>query len=439
MMQPFQAAMDADLIGIGFGPAAISLACAIDDRREQAGGAAGTAIFYEQAERTAWHPELLLPGTDINHHVLRDLVTPRNPRSRFSFAMYLLEKGRLYKFGLLGRPASRHEWSDYVSWVAGQLGDYVRYDEAIEEVLPGLVNDRLTHLEVRTSSGVRRTRNLVLSCGSVPRVPAQFEALLGERVFHTGQYLSRIAALGPQLPKRWLVIGSGQSASETAMDLLRRSPDTVVHSLHRSNGFALTQLGQFPSLAFSPEQVDYFHSLEPEARRRYFEQIKATNYAGIDPDESQALYSQIYEDSIQDRQRLILTARSEVCAVETLEQGYRVVVRDIYSLQRSSFEVDAIVLATGYQQPLIPSVLATLQPWLERDDDGGLAIGRDYRVALRDESGVNIFVNGLSERTHGISDGQSFSLMAMRSQRILDALDRLGAFGVDADRCLLQA
>jgi len=67
-------------------------------------------------------------------------------------------------------------------------------------------------------------------------------------------------------------------------------------------------------------------------------------------------------------------------------------------------------------------LLSNLQPWLVADDDGGLRIDRDYRIALKPGSSVRIFANGLSERSHGISDGQSFSLMALRAERISQAL-----------------
>ena len=93
-------------------------------------------LALEKAAECAWHPNLLLTNTDINHHVYRDLVTPRNPQSPYSFAMYLKEKNRLFKFGLLGRPASRFEWSDYMSWVAGKLDSYVRYNSAVSEIVP---------------------------------------------------------------------------------------------------------------------------------------------------------------------------------------------------------------------------------------------------------------------------------------------------------------
>ncbi len=415
--------MDVDVLGIGFGPAAISFGCVIEDLVEERGSnPVGSVLFLEKAEETAWHPELILPNTDINHHVFRDLVTPRNPRSRFSFAMYLKEKGRLHRFGLLGRPASRLEWSDYVAWTAKQLAHHVRYNEHVTEILPGLSGGALTHFEVVTSSGIVRAKNLVVSTGVCPRVPALFHDHLGPRVFHTSEYLSRISALAGDFPKRWLVVGSGQSASEATSDLLQRRPDIRVHSLHRSSGFKLTQLGNFPNLIFSPEQVDYFHSLDLPARKRLFADVKATNYSGIDPDESQKLYSLVYEEAIMGRETLKMVVYSEVAAVTRTPGGYAVTVRDVFSGEERTFEVDGIVLATGYDQPLIPPLFSTLLPWLALDADGGVAIDRNYRVGLSGNALAHIFMNGLSERTHGISDGQSFSLMALRSERILTSI-----------------
>ncbi|WP_183140114.1 SidA/IucD/PvdA family monooxygenase, partial [Pseudomonas syringae] len=124
--------LHSDAICIGFGPAGIALACAVEDAREASQPLGDVSIGYlEAAPDTQWHRELLLAGTDINHHVFRDLVTPRNPRSRFSFAMYLKDQGRMFDFGLLGRPASRHEWSDYLGWVSRQVDGHTRFDTQV--------------------------------------------------------------------------------------------------------------------------------------------------------------------------------------------------------------------------------------------------------------------------------------------------------------------
>lgn len=416
-------AMEMDAVVVGFGPAGIALCCALDDWIEAHGGSpAGQMLFLEKSADTTWHGGFLLDGTDINHHIFRDLVTPRDPRSRFSFAMYLKAHNRLYKFGLLGRPPSRKEWSDYLSWAAAQLSQYVSYNEEVEAIAPVTNEGQLQELMVLTNRGTYLTRNVVLSSGSQAKTPDVLLPYLGRTVFHTSAYLPRIAEMGRRLPRRWLVLGSGQSAGETISDLLRRHPDIVIDSVHRSSGFRIGQLGQFPNLAFLPEQVDYFHGLDPASRNRLFADVKATNYAGIDVDESSALYSQIYEDSINGKERLRMHIFSDLLSVVPQESEYEVVLRDIFSGQSCTLVVDAIVLGTGYEQPRIPPILAELLPWLQLAQDGGLLIDRDYRIALNNAAPVGLFANGLSERAHGISDAQSFSLVAMRADRILCAL-----------------
>lgn len=418
-------AVSTDAVCIGFGPAGIALSCAFEDARESDAPLSRLSVRYlESAAHTQWHPELLLAGTDINHHVFRDLVTPRNPRSRFSFAMYLKAKGRMFDFGLLGRPASRHEWSDYVAWVSRQVDAHTHFNAPVSEILPVMRNGRLHEAQVCTPTAVFTTRNIVLSTGSAPRIPEPFLPLLGPRLFHTSQFLTRLESFGPQLPKRWLVLGSGQSASESVLELIGRDNTLEVHSVHRSAGFKLTQLGQFPNRVFAPDHVDYFHSLEQGARHRFLDWSRSTNYAGIDPDESQKLFSLAYEDRIVGRKRLHTHAYRTVSDIQAFAGGYRVVLTDTFSRHSETLEVDAVVLGTGYQQYLIPPLLANLQPWLKADVDGGLLIDRDYRVATRSDSDVKLWVNGLSERSHGISDSQSFSLMALRAERIAAGLEQ---------------
>lgn len=412
-----------DVVSVGFGPAGIALACALEDEAEDNGKKPFSRVrFFEKSRDSTWHGAFLLAGTDINHHVFRDLVTPRNPRSRFSFAMYLKDKGRLYKFGLLGRPASRVEWSDYIGWVAAQLKDYVTYGEGVLDVLPVAEKGILKAVDVVTAQGTYRTKRLVLSHGSLPRIPEAFSPHLGGRVFHTSQYLKNIHLGGGPIAQRWLVLGSGQSAGEAVAHLLGAAPTTQVHSVHRGVGFRVGQLGQFPNMAFLPEQVDYFHQLEPARRSKVFDEIRSTNYAGIDADESQALYSFMYEGEVSGHQRLNLHTWSNVVSVEKVGDAYSVVLRDSNTGLESTLYVDGIVLGTGYEQLAVPPLLTLLQPWLLREEDGSLAVDRHYRVGLQHSEGLQILANGTSEKTHGISDAQSFSMVALRAQQLTDAL-----------------
>ncbi|MDH8533224.1 SidA/IucD/PvdA family monooxygenase, partial [Klebsiella pneumoniae] len=61
---------------------------------------------------------------------------PRDPRSRFTFACYLKETGRLFQFGHLGGRVSRVEWNDYVIWTARHCDQMVRYGLAVRSIAP---------------------------------------------------------------------------------------------------------------------------------------------------------------------------------------------------------------------------------------------------------------------------------------------------------------
>lgn len=412
-----------DAVSIGFDPSAIALACVLADARESDAPLGELDIrFLERAPGPAWHPESLLDGSNLNHLPLSDLVTPRNPRSRFSFAMYLKEKGRIFDLGLLSRPVSRVEWGDYISWVAQQVPRGVSYDETVREVLPGTKKGRLDHVRIETRAGSLATRNLVMSCRSLPRIPDIFVLHLGERVFHTGEFLTRMDAFGGTPPKRWLVLGAGQSAAESIIEISARQLDVEVVWVGWPIRFCSTQLDQFPNQMFSPSQVDDFHNLGHVHRRQFLLKNGLDSYAGIDPNESQKLFSLIYENSPADRKRLRTKEYHNVVDLRARAKEYLATIEDIFTGERTEERASAVVLATGYLQHIVPPLLSNLQPWLKADDDGGLSIDRSYRIAVNDTCDVTIFSNGLPEPSHGVSDGQSLLPVALRADRIVQRL-----------------
>jgi len=66
-----------DVIGIGCGPANIALAIAFEELAEGL-----QTQFLEKRSSARWQEGMLIEGSNIQNHPLRDLVTPRNPRSR---------------------------------------------------------------------------------------------------------------------------------------------------------------------------------------------------------------------------------------------------------------------------------------------------------------------------------------------------------------------
>src|SRR2546423_9018330 len=86
-----------DVVGIGFGPSNLSLAIALE---ELGGDGAGplTARFFESQSSFGWHRNMLLPTAKMQVSFLKDLVTFRNPTSRYSFVSFLHAVDRLPQF-----------------------------------------------------------------------------------------------------------------------------------------------------------------------------------------------------------------------------------------------------------------------------------------------------------------------------------------------------
>ena len=66
-----------DVIGVGFGPANLALAIAFEELDIPL-----SIHFLDKRVGPGWQDGMLLDSSDIQNHPLRDLVTPRNPRSR---------------------------------------------------------------------------------------------------------------------------------------------------------------------------------------------------------------------------------------------------------------------------------------------------------------------------------------------------------------------
>lgn len=166
-----------DIIGIGFGPANLSLAIALRDAMGD--GPPRTSLrFIERQDRFGWHRAMMLPGADMQISFVKDLVSLRDPTSPFSFLNYLHVKGRLSTFlNLKTFNPSRVEYNDYLAWAADHFSDVVAYGETVEAVRPEIRDGRLAAFVVEARDGagtrrLRRCRHLVVAAGGDPAIPA---------------------------------------------------------------------------------------------------------------------------------------------------------------------------------------------------------------------------------------------------------------------------
>jgi len=421
-----------DVLGIGFGPANIALAVAFEELAPDL-----SVRFIERKPRAAWQPNMLLAGSDIQNHPLRDLVTPRNPRSRYSFTNFLFENGRLYEH--LNLPLHyplRLEYAQYVSWVAGFFASRVDYGRAAQQVELVEAQPQVPrHYRVTTAEGqVYRARSLVLAPGRTPHIPAPFADVRDARVQHLNHYLpaleAAVAATGSRC--RVAVIGGSQSAVEILLHAEQHPGVSQVTGYTRNFGFRQKDTSPFSDEVYFPAFVDTFHQASPANKRRLRNELAATNYSSADIDVLNQLYLRRYEQQLLGGDRLRINTCQEIIECAATADSVTVQARHFLqgTVQQDAF--DLVILATGFldlgdgerQEPCPPLLLGVA------GDREALAIGRDYQVQL--QGGLPTYLNGLCESSHGMGDAGSFSLLAIRSQTIVDSL--LGQFEHGAER-----
>ncbi len=405
-----------DYIAIGVGPANLSLA-ALAERHVGLRG-----VHLERERRFAWHPGLLLPGATLQVSYLKDLVTPVDPTSPYSFLAFLVATGRFYQFVTARFPAvHRAEFAQYLGWVAEQLPS-VRFDHEVLEV--DFTGDCF---EAVTKHGVLRGRHLVAGTGQQPAIPPAFRDHLGPEVFHASAFLAHEP---PPSARRVAVIGGGQSGAEVVRHLLTRPavPDEV-YWVSRRPGLLPLDDSAFTNDLFLPEAAhEFFERGETERAELLGEWKYASD--GID----ERLLAEIYRANYlathvaPGRAPLRVFTGHEAVYCESVAPGYRIALRPrgrMSDIEADTvLEADTVILATGYSQRPAPC-LDRLLPRLRLRD--GLPVVRgDFSADWDGPREHRIYLQNGARHAFGIAD-PNLSLLAWRSQTILGSIAAEGS------------
>ncbi|NLG54420.1 MAG: lysine N(6)-hydroxylase/L-ornithine N(5)-oxygenase family protein [Rhodococcus sp.] len=405
-----------DVVGIGFGPANLALAIAIEESNEAAAPDDQlSAVFFEAEEKFSWHPGMLLDGATMQIAFPKDLVTFRNPRSAYTFFSYLHDRGRLVDF--VNHQTffpTRHEFNDYLGWAASRVSADVRYGAAVTSVKPVPDEDGKTRLfEVVGADGTTvLTRNVVMGAGLRERIPEW--ATRSTRCFHNHNFLNHIGALPPVKHQRFAVLGAGQSAAEIVQYLHRNYPDAEVHNVFSRYGYSPADDSPYANRIFDPEAVDDLHSAPAEVRARLLDVHRSTNYSCVDIDLINELYSAEYSERVSGARRLFMRRASEIIEINDQADGIEVSIRSDLDGLTDTLTYDALVLATGFE----PAPLEPLLGDIARNAQG---VARDYQLVLSDDIEAGIYLQGGTERTHGLTSSL-LSNVAVRAGEILAAV-----------------
>ncbi|MFF9780435.1 lysine N(6)-hydroxylase/L-ornithine N(5)-oxygenase family protein [Streptomyces sp. NPDC013978] len=418
-----------DLVGVGIGPANLSLAALAHPLAEL------DAVFYEQRPGFDWHPGLLIDGATVQVPFLADLVTLADPVSPWSFLNYLRTRDRLFPFYFAERfHIQRAEYDAYCRWVAENLPG-LRFGHQVDSVRWNPERDlfevdfsRLDADGEVEALGRTHARNIVLGVGTEPYVPEPLKPLVeaaGVPVVHAADYLGERDRLltAPHVT----VIGAGQSGAEVFLDLLRHRPAgrEGLHWLGRTEAFAPMEYSKLGLEHFTPDYTRYFHALaEPTRDRLVAAQWQL--HKGIGADTIAAIHDELYRRTLDGgwpdavltpgvhvrTAGRLATTRVEL-HLEHIEQG-----------TRSRLTTDAVVLATGYRERPLDRVLAGLDPYMRRDNRERPRVDENFRMILDPSvtaAGCHVYVQNAELHTHGVG-APDLGLAAWRSATILNTL-----------------
>ena len=418
-----------DVVGVGFGPSNLGLAVAIEEHNQQVGAAGGsplTSMFFERQPAFGWHSGMLLPNATVQVSFLKDLATMRNPASTFSFVAYLHDRGRLADF--INHKTLfplRIEFNDYFAWAADRLDHLVTYSSEVTEVRPVIEDGLITAFDVTVGRptkqvDVRRAGNVVIGAGLAPHLPDGVTC--SARVWHSSELLPRIEALAADRPpRRFVVVGAGQSAAECTEFLCSRFPDAEVCAVFSRFGYTPSDDSSFTNRIFDPSAVDTFYSAPEDVKQMLSGYHRNTNYSVVDSELIDALFRRTYLEKVTGRRRLRVMNASRVADLAETPDGVLAFVEFLPDGEVTRLDADAIVYATGYRPSDPTRVLGRTARLCRRDGAGRLSIGRDHRLDLTIPGRAGLFVTGASEYAHGLS-ATLLSNVAVRAGELVESM-----------------
>ncbi|WP_331743319.1 lysine N(6)-hydroxylase/L-ornithine N(5)-oxygenase family protein (plasmid) [Streptomyces sp. NBC_01136] len=416
-----------DVVGIGFGPSNLSLAISLEEHHANVLTNPVTSAFFERQPQFGWHRNMLLPSATMQISFLKDLVTFRNPVSRFSFVSFLHAQGRLAQF--VNRKdffPTRQEFHQYLEWAESSMTNVVTYNSAVTAIRrprngAGGSPDHV-QIEVRdTVGGTARlvnAHNVVISTGLEPRMPDG--VVRDERVWHSSEFLAKYRRANPAQLKSVAVVGAGQSAAEITKFFYAQLPHAQVHAVFPSYGYSIADDTPFANQVFDADAVDdYYFGNEP-TREAFWRYHRNTNYGVVDDADIRELYQISYDEEVSGTKRLHFHNQTKVKSVTRDGRAASVLLERLDGAERK-LGVDAIVFATGYATMDPTSLLGDLDRYCLRDESGRHRVTRDYRLVTTPELTCGIHLQGGTEHTHGLTSSL-LSNIAVRSGEIADAI-----------------
>lgn len=415
-----------DLVVVGFGPVSLALAVMLESYLSESDL---RILFLEKQTEFAWHPDLLLDGTYVQNHFLKDLATQVDPTSRFTFTNYLHEKGRLWKFINLNLTyISRYEFNDYLKWAATHFAQWVKYSCIVENITPILSSDRTVHkmqVEYMHNGDYQKiyARNVVYAMGQKPHIPDLFGETFGKQVFHALNFKSRFKEISQKASdQRLVIVGGGQSAAQIFNFLLDKYPNGHVTNIMRSVGYKPADDSPYMNEVFDPGFVDYFNSLLPDNQALLLEKLRPTNNGVVQSELILETYNKLYQRAVKNQSGFEVRGCTSIIEAKSTGDRLCLTVKEINTKAVEQIECDYAILSTGFRyQNLLNKSLFPVKDYLTKDEFGRVQIARDYQIVTDSRMKAGLYALGYGERSHGLTE-TLLSILPVRAKTILDSL-----------------
>ena len=418
--------MEIDLIGIGAGPANLSLAALLTTARER-GLSSLNSVFLERNPAIFWHSQQMFPGTLMQTEFYRDLVTPIDPTSRFSFLNYLKSNARLEQFFCSSTICpTRQEFEDYFNWVATQIADIV-----FAVNVNSVDYDPETNLFIVQADpqSTYTSKHIVLGCGAEPR-----SAVETEPKSRVADVSTLLAFNFPDPLQRVFVVGGGQSAAECVNYLLDEYPDseTQITWVTSETAFRALDISNFSREAFSASYAHTFAALPRVLREKIIHDDKSIAN-GISPVVAQVLYQRLYGLKYltpfgMRKPSVHVQANTEVLEIVEDAKNVSVTVRTLPTGQTSVDAYDCVILCTGLDDETVldsPIMGPQLKGRISRNE-----VPNGYAIAWDGPNDRMIFIQSQNKKTHGLGDA-SFVTAPGRNASILNSITGKEVYRID--------
>lgn len=436
-----------DVICVGFGPASLAIAVALNDALEEHDPSLSTrkprVRFLERQSNFAWHAGMLLPGAKMQITFIKDMATLRSPRSKFTFLNYLHENDRLVAFTNLSTfLPQRIEYEDYMRWCAGHFQDVVDYSQDVQNVDVGEIDadGQVAYWNVQSyDKSARKTismkaKNVVIAVGGKPSIPKCIQAN-HPRVLHSSQYATQIGQLFPPgtAPKSVAVIGAGQSAAEIFHNIPSCFPDAKSYLIIKGAALRPSDDSPFVNEVFDPDRVDDVYSQEPQTRADGITLDKGTNYGVVRLELLEEIYASMYTQRIRHGDEAnwphqILNYRQVKGMTDMTSKKGAAIRLDVEDhsgeyrankqSQSETLDVDLVIVASGYQRDVHEDMLRNVRHLMPQGgaESEKWSVSRDYDVRFKPDAvseDAGLWLQGCNENTHGLSD-TLLSILAVR-------------------------